>query len=75
MLMKYNLVHADCHGGNILVKIKEVPDSLVEQASEMFENLKNYAIAKAIKYGFSSEYLQKLSQEHYEYEMRIFGDA
>ena len=26
MLMKYNLVHADCHAGNILVKIKEKPD-------------------------------------------------
>lgn len=25
MLMKYNLVHADCHAGNILVRIKEAP--------------------------------------------------
>jgi predicted unusual protein kinase regulating ubiquinone biosynthesis (AarF/ABC1/UbiB family) len=28
MLMKYNFVHADCHAGNILVRIKEAPSAI-----------------------------------------------
>jgi predicted unusual protein kinase regulating ubiquinone biosynthesis (AarF/ABC1/UbiB family) len=37
----------------------------------MFQRAKNYVISKVIKYGFDSEFLRKLSQEHYEYEKDI----
>ena len=54
MLMKYNLVHADCHAGNILVRINESPQDFTDKAFEMFHSLKNYVISKIIKYGFDS---------------------
>ena len=35
---------------------------------QMFNSAKNYVISKFIKYGFDSDFLRKLSEEHYEYE-------
>jgi len=54
MLMKYNFIHADCHAGNILVKIKEVPFELSSFISTFFNQAKNYAISKIIKFGHNS---------------------
>ena len=32
---------------------------------QMFNSAKNYVISKFIKYGFDSDFLRKLSEEHY----------
>lgn len=71
MLMKYNLVHADCHAGNILVRIKEAPNEFTAQVSEWLNKWKNYLISQVIKYGFNSEILRKLTDDHYAYEDNI----
>jgi predicted unusual protein kinase regulating ubiquinone biosynthesis (AarF/ABC1/UbiB family) len=54
MLMKHNFVHADCHAGNILVKIREDPNSIKTQLLDFFNKSKNYLISQVIKYGFDS---------------------
>lgn len=36
MLMKNNYIHADCHGGNILVKIEQKSDDISSQIKEFF---------------------------------------
>jgi predicted unusual protein kinase regulating ubiquinone biosynthesis (AarF/ABC1/UbiB family) len=65
MLMKHNFVHADCHAGNIMVRIKEAPFELSTKTVDLFERARNYLISQFIKYGFDSEFLRKLSEEHY----------
>ena len=54
MLMKHNFVHADCHAGNILVKIKDNPSELMSKVEILANRFKNYIISKFIKYGFDS---------------------
>jgi len=71
MLFKHNFVHTDCHAGNILVKIKENPDQITTKINDFLQTTKNFLIAQVIKYGFDSEYLRKLSQDHYEYEKEV----
>lgn len=54
MLMKYNFVHADCHAGNILVRIKDDSNEITRRFRSWFNKAKNYLIAQFIKYGFDS---------------------
>ena len=63
MLMKNNFIHADCHGGNILVKISERSSSFF---SEMYEYLKKKIArleAYLIESTLNSETLRKLYAE------------
>lgn len=61
MLMQYNFVHADCHAGNILVRIKDESNEFTRKARNFISKTKNYIISQIIKYGFDSEFLRKLS--------------
>lgn len=71
MLMKYNFVHADCHAGNILVRINDDTNEFTRKARNFINKTKHYIISQFIKYGFDSEFLRRLSQENYEYEKDI----
>jgi predicted unusual protein kinase regulating ubiquinone biosynthesis (AarF/ABC1/UbiB family) len=66
MLMKHNFVHADCHGGNIYVKI-EPNIKWYRPFQNMFTNLRNLFIAHIIKISFDSPLLKKLAEENYQY--------
>lgn len=37
MLMKYNFIHADCHGGNIMVEMREKTESIFSKMKEFFD--------------------------------------
>jgi predicted unusual protein kinase regulating ubiquinone biosynthesis (AarF/ABC1/UbiB family) len=60
--MKYNFVHADCHAGNILVRIKSVPNELTSYLYACANQAKNYIISQVVKYGYKSEFLKRLSE-------------
>ena len=60
MLMKHNFVHADCHGGNIYVRI-EPNMKWYRHFNDMFKNLQNWIIAHVIKISFDSPTLRKLA--------------
>jgi predicted unusual protein kinase regulating ubiquinone biosynthesis (AarF/ABC1/UbiB family) len=68
MLMQHNFIHADCHAGNIIVRIKSSPNKLTNMLVGYFQRTRAYLIATIIKYGFDSPFLRKLSEEHYAYE-------
>lgn len=61
MLMRHNFIHADCHGGNIFVKI-EPNVKWYRSFQDMFKNLQNWIIAHVIKLSFDSPLLQKLAE-------------
>lgn len=67
MLMKHNFVHADCHAGNILVRIKDSPSSLVNFLAAAKAAVLNLVLAAAMKIGMQSDLLQRLADENYEY--------
>jgi hypothetical protein len=58
MLMKHNFVHADCHGGNIFVRI-EPNIKWYRPFKDMFKNLQNLIISHVIKLSFDSPLLKK----------------
>lgn len=60
MLMKHNFVHADCHGGNIMVKI-EKNIKWYRPILDTFKDLQNWIIAHVIKISFDSPLLKKLA--------------
>ena len=61
MLMKNNFIHADCHGGNILVRMKENPNPVIRHMRSFFDKAKSFIINQVIKYGYDSECLKRLS--------------
>lgn len=71
MLMKHNFVHADCHAGNILVRIKDSPSSLVNFLAAAKAAVLNLVLAAAMKIGMQSDLLQRLADENYEYEKEV----
>jgi len=60
MLMKHNFVHADCHGGNIYVRI-EPNIKWYRTFQNMLVNLSNLFIAHIIQLQFDSPLLKKLA--------------
>jgi predicted unusual protein kinase regulating ubiquinone biosynthesis (AarF/ABC1/UbiB family) len=62
MLMKHNFVHADCHAGNILVRIKESPNAITNYMYSIANRVTSYVLAKIIKYGMNSDFLRRLSE-------------
>ena len=71
MLMKYNLAHADCHAGNILVRIRQNPSTISDKVRFLCESLEEFVVSKVVKYGFKSAFLRKLTEEHYAYQNSI----
>lgn len=71
MLMKHNFVHADCHAGNILVRIKDSPSSLVNFFAATKAAVLNLVLAAAMKLGMQTDLLQTLAEENYEYEKEV----
>lgn len=71
MLMKHNFVHADCHAGNILVKIKDSPSTLVNFLAAAKAAVLNLVLAAAMKLGMQSELLQRLAEENCAYEKEV----
>lgn len=61
MLMKHNFVHADCHGGNILVRI-EKNMKWYRPLNDMLKNLQNWIIAHVIEISFDAPMLKKLAE-------------
>lgn len=41
--------------------------------NDFLSRAKSWVIAKVVKYAFDSEYLQRLSQQHYDYEKEVQG--
>ena len=71
MLMQYNFIHADCHAGNIIIKINK-SESPLGNTFEFYKNkIHNYILSKVMKYGFKSDYLKRLSEENYVYDESV----
>ena len=71
MLMKYNFTHADCHAGNIMVKLQPVSEELTEIIGGTISKVSNFILSQLIKVGFDSAFLRKLVEENYEYEKSV----
>jgi predicted unusual protein kinase regulating ubiquinone biosynthesis (AarF/ABC1/UbiB family) len=54
MLMQHNFVHADCHAGNILVRITEDKHPISTKVKNFVKNIRNYCIYWYITFGFNS---------------------
>ena len=59
MLIQHNFVHADCHGGNIMVSITDIPHSLMGHVKYFWRAAKNNLWNKSIKLMLDSELLKK----------------
>lgn len=71
MLMKNNFIHADCHGGNILVKVSEKSQSVLSDIAdylkEKFNQLEEYFLTATL----NSETLLALYREGKKEEDRV----
>lgn len=63
MLMKNNFIHADCHGGNIMVKIKEHSNTLKEEVTDFFRGVYKAIEKKLMLWSFSSKLFKDLYLE------------
>ena len=65
MLIQHNFVHADCHGGNILVSIKDLPLTPATYLRNYWMIAKNFFWNKGIKFMLDSEILKTFCDEQY----------
>jgi len=63
MLMKNNFIHADCHGGNILVRIKERSGSFFETVKDLFRRAYRAVEKKLVTLPFRSKLFKDLYLE------------
>ena len=71
MLLKHNFVHADCHGGNILVTIKEAPSGIQAILGNWAQQVFDYCVAKYAAWKLELPLLGRLAHENYLYESSI----
>ena len=65
MLLKHNFIHADCHGGNILVKIKDAPSGVTTTLKQKVSQFWDYCIAKYAGWILEIPLLGRLAEENY----------
>lgn len=62
MLLQHNFVHADCHAGNILVRIVEDDNLWQRKWRNISQDIHNIAMYILIHFGFDSPVLKRLSR-------------
>jgi predicted unusual protein kinase regulating ubiquinone biosynthesis (AarF/ABC1/UbiB family) len=60
MLFQHNFVHADCHGGNIMVKINKNYSALNE-LKDYYDIISRYIVNKLTKLAIGTKYLKNLA--------------
>lgn len=63
MLMKNNFIHADCHGGNIMVTIKERSNSAIDNIKDLFKRAYRAIEKRLVTWSFSSKLFRDLYLE------------
>ena len=63
MLMKNNFIHADCHGGNIMVTIKERSNGILFNIKDMAKRIYNAVEQRLVSLTFSSKLFKDLYVE------------
>ena len=71
MLIQHNFVHADCHGGNIMVSIQNIPHSPTTYLNYYWRMLKNTIWNKSIKIMLTSQILKKFCDEQNEEDLYL----
>lgn len=71
MLMKNNFIHADCHGGNILVEVTKESATFFGEIWEYLRSKAKQLEGRLSEQFLESETLRKLSQASHEEEQRI----
>ncbi len=69
--MKNNFIHADCHGGNILIELSEPKTSFIgeilDYANDNYYKLQGFLTEKAIK----DEKLKRIFKESKDEEIKM----
>lgn len=71
--MKNNFIHADCHGGNILIEIREKSYSWFTEIKDFFKECFFSLETKLKSLTFETEKMKKLYVESREEEQTIRG--
>lgn len=69
MLIQHNFVHADCHGGNIMVSITDIPHSPLTYIKYYWRMLKNNLWNRSIKLMLDSDILKRFCDEQNEEDL------
>ena len=71
MLMKNNFIHADCHGGNILVKVSEKSQSVLGEVADFFKEKLNQLESYFLEATLNSETLKRMYASGKKEEERV----
>jgi predicted unusual protein kinase regulating ubiquinone biosynthesis (AarF/ABC1/UbiB family) len=71
--MKNNFIHADCHGGNILIEIREKSYSWFTEIKDFFKEFFFSLETKLKSLTFETEKMKKLYVESRQEEQTIRG--
>jgi predicted unusual protein kinase regulating ubiquinone biosynthesis (AarF/ABC1/UbiB family) len=71
MLMKNNFIHADCHGGNIFIEIREQSYNFMTEIRDSMKELYYSLETKLKSMNFSTEKMKRLYLESRQEEQDI----